>query len=245
MSGLSKRSGASTALIAAAALAAGLAAPPAARALTITPLDSPDSLHLAIPDDGYDGTLGSMASSTITVGALAEPVVTDVNIVVSLDHTFAGDLTIKLRSPLGTIITLLNRPGLLTTDDGSQTGGDSSNFEAGFSIVFDDTATADAEDMGQGLLDDDIIGDTPVNSSPAVYFPDADGAAGDLLKTFHGENGVGVWTLYLGDSAAGETGSLQQWSLLLQTVVPEPATGLLLASAGLIAMRRPRRRRGQ
>src|SRR5438105_4516854 len=95
--------------------------------LTITPIGTASGLNLAIPDDGYNGTLGSMASSTITVPALAENIIRDVNAVVAINHTFVGDLTIKLQSPQGTIVTLLNRPGILTADDGVQAGGDSSN----------------------------------------------------------------------------------------------------------------------
>lgn len=204
-----------------------------ARADTITSASTAAALNLAIPDDAYSGALATMTPSTITVTVAGnERSISGVDVTLSLDHTFVGDLTIKLKSPSGTIVTLLNRPGLFTLDNGVQTGGDDSNFGAGFPITYDDSAGDSAEDMGVSLLDDEVIGD-PGNGSPDAYVPDADGAGNDLLATFNGENANGTWTLYLADSAPGATGALQQWSLRI-TTIPEPATGVLAAS-GLAA----------
>ena len=73
---------------------------------------------VTIPDNAYNGTLSSMVSATIpvsTVGTLTNVQVHSVGI----SHTWVGDLTIKLQSPTGTIITMLNRPGSTVPDDGT------------------------------------------------------------------------------------------------------------------------------
>lgn len=210
-------------------------------AATITDASTIAGLNLAIPDDAYTGTLASMTPSTITVTvAGSEQIIVDVDVTIALDHTYAGDLTIKLQSPTGTLVTLLNRPGLFTPDDGSQTGGDASNLSASFAITYDDSAGDSAEDMGQGLLDTDIIGN-PLNGSPSIYYPDADGAGNDLLAAFNTENANGTWTLYIADGAPAAIGALQQWSLHI-TTIPEPTTGLLAAGSAIAAtaLRRPR-----
>jgi subtilisin-like proprotein convertase family protein len=213
----------------------------AARAATITNASTAAALNLAIPDDAYTGALGSMTPSTINVAAVGtEQVISDVTVTIALDHTFVGDLTIKLQSPSGTIVTLLNRPGLFTADNGVQTGGDSSNLSASFPITYDDAASDSAEDMGQGLLDNEVIGD-PGNGSPDTYVPDADGANNDFFATFKGENPNGTWTLYIADSAPGATGALQQWSLEI-TTVPEPASGVLAMMALVPAIGRMTKR---
>ena len=80
------------------------------------------SPNVAIPDDAYIGTgdgndgFGTdagMACSTINTTAVIPSgrVVSAVSANVQLTHTWIGDLTIKLRSPDGNILTILNRPG--------------------------------------------------------------------------------------------------------------------------------------
>src|SRR5262249_58307958 len=82
-----------------------------------------------LPLDPRDTTI-----STITVPAAGAPggfavgdVITDVNILISLDHTAVGDLKIDLIGPDGTIINLVN-----------QRGGLGNNFT---NTLFDDQAT--------------------------------------------------------------------------------------------------------
>jgi hypothetical protein len=104
-----------------------------ANAITTQTWSSPTGLNIAIPDNTYDGTLGSMASHAINVGFMPD-FVSDVNVRVTMSHSFIGDLTLKLKSPTGTVVTLLNRPGRSRPDDGTDTGGDSSNFSVEFPI---------------------------------------------------------------------------------------------------------------
>lgn len=180
-------------------------------------------LGIPIPDNGYDGTLGSMASHAITVPAGAGEVV-EATVTVGITHTFVGTLVIKLKSPAGTVVTLLHYPGLAgVADDASPGGGNDPNLSATFTILLSDTATGgvSAEQMGDTLDDDDVVGD-PANGSPRNYVPgagDLGTSAGaslpDRFSALDGQDGPGDWTLYVGDGLAADTGWLQSWELTL------------------------------
>lgn len=224
----------------AAMLASGVVA--AAGAGQTTTWSSPSGLNLSVPDGAYDGSLGSMESHAVGVPHLDAELITDVKVSIAMDHTFVGDLTIKLLSPDGTLVTLLNRPGLPgVPDDGSIVGGDSSNLSSAFAITYDDNASSGvlSEMMGFGLGGSQVIGD-PANGSPDNYVPFPDGAEGNLtLSDLNGESAVGNWTLYIGDSASGSTGMLESWSIEV-TTIPGPGG---LAILGLAALTGRRRRR--
>ncbi len=222
------------------AMAIGLAT--SAHAGLTTNWASASNLNLELMDGAYDGSVESMSAHTIGVAELGAELITDVNVTIAMDHTFVGDLTIKLRSPQGTMVTLLNRPGLPgVPDDGSIIGGDSSNLSSEFAITYDDNAQSGvfSEMMGFGLGSSDFIGD-PANGSPDNYMPFPDGAEGDLtLSDLHGESASGNWTLYIGDSAAGTTGMLDSWSIEL-TTIPVPGGFAILGLAALTGNRRRR-----
>lgn len=168
---------------------------------TDTPID------LVPVDDSYDGTQGSMACSTINISDMGQAVTT-LTVDVALTHTWAGDVTIKIFSPAGNDLTLMNRPGFAGgSDDGSGCCGDSSNFGDGAGtptvITFDDAAADSAELLGDAQPgSDDIIPDSTV-------FPDPDGATGfTSLADFIGEDPMGDWMICFGDSAGGDFGSV-------------------------------------
>ncbi len=168
-------------------------------------------------------------------------IIVDLNVRVAISHTFIGDLTIKLMSPDGTLVTLLNRPGLPDgPDDGTGVGGDSSDLSFMFPILYDDEARSgtSAELMGMGIGGSDIVGD-PSNGSPDNYSPGADGAGLGMLRGFDGLHADGRWTLYIGDSASAATGTLDSWSLTFKTIPAPGALGLL----ALVGLARRRRRR--
>jgi subtilisin-like proprotein convertase family protein len=231
-----------------AALALGAAMTTAASAVTTTTASS-GALNLSIPDDAYNGTLGSMLSNTLPVNTGAENTVTDVNVSVTIAHEFAGDLVIKLQGPGGQVVTLLDRPGLpLNPDDGSLTGGDSADLSEAIAILYDDEALSGviSENMGQGLLFNQTIG---VNS-PDNYVP-SNGLTSDVLATFDGGAGTGDWTLYVADAAPEGLGRWVSWSITVTTVgddtppggvIPEPVTSsmgvLSVAVLGMVATRR-------
>ena len=96
------------------------------------------NLNVSIPDGTYNGTLGSMASVSLNIPDSAT--LFDVNVTIALDHTWIGDLVIKVQDPSGTVITLMSRPGVsepADNGDSSVGNGDSSNLLATFAITFD------------------------------------------------------------------------------------------------------------
>jgi len=101
---------------------------------------------LAIPDDGYDGTIGSMQCMTIAgLGGL----LTDINLDLAVDHTFVGDLAVKIVAPDGTILTVMNRPGFAEpADDGTGGFGFGSDISSAAIVTYANGAATSAEDMG-------------------------------------------------------------------------------------------------
>lgn len=142
----------------------------------------PSGLPVPIPDEGG--------------GALQHPfavaddlVLTDVNVNLEIRHSWVGDLKVELRSPAGTIVTLLDRPG----DPADLSGCD----DADMIVTFDDASTYD--------LESHCAGTNPWYSGTAAPF--------SPLSAFLGESTQGTWTLLVSDRTAGDTGSLVSWSL--------------------------------
>jgi subtilisin-like proprotein convertase family protein len=181
-----------------------------------------------IPDNDPSG-----ASSTITVvpgPTFMDPVppggaiVTSVEVLIAIDHTFAGDLIYTLTSPTGATITLANRPGVPDQGD----FGDSSNLSALFPIGFSDRSMWEAELMGSDCAGtDDVIRRDCIGA----FNPD------DPLSLLAGINMLGDWTLTVSDNAGLDTGVVQYWVLELDYLqpVPVPAAAWLFAS-GLLAL---------
>lgn len=137
----------------------------------------------------FDGTPSSDPAST-TVG---------------LNHSWVGDLVIKLTSPAGTSVTMIDRPGMPGT---TSTGCNSNNF-------------------AQLLLDDDG-GFQPVENqcgaSDAAAFPSGSFSPNNPLSAFDGQSTAGNWTLNVSDNAQADTGSVRAFSLIFTcpAAVPTP-----------------------
>ena len=213
----------------------------AASADTVNVWSAGPDLGIGIPDDGYNGSFGSMASDFIVVGddGFGGNIITDIDVTIGMSHTWVGDLVIKLVSPGGVVLTLLSRPGFAeAADDGVGCCGDSSDLAFAFQITYDDASPNDAELMGGSIAGGDVVGD-PANGSPDNYFPNPGTGPGVALVDFNGLNAVGSWALYIGDGAGGDTGILDRWSLTI-TTIPAPGALALLGMAGLVSRRRRR-----
>ncbi len=208
-----------------------------------SPASSPTEGCTAIPDDGYDGSIGSMACVMVP-GTAGE--IESVTVDLGLNHSWVGDLTVKVQSPAGTITTLQSRADYAEpADDGTGCCGDSDDLVAGSPVAYDDTAATSAEAMGVAggvICQDDGI---------CSYFPFPDTGPGTNLGDFVGEDGDGTWMVCVGDSASGDAGEICSSNVNL-TIVPNVPTvevptvnivGLMallaaLAAAGLIFLRR-------
>jgi cysteine-rich repeat protein len=170
-------------------------------------------LNLAILDDGYNGTLASMACANVTVTASGDNVVDYVCPTVAMSHTWIGDLVIKLVSPANTVITLMSRPGVLeTADDGTAINGDSSNLLNTFPITWIDGKPTSAENMGNTLSNAQVV---CRDDMLCAYDPNNGAAAPGKLAAFIGQAGPGTWNLCVGDGGLGDVGTIDQVKLVI------------------------------
>jgi len=139
----------------------------------------------------------AVVTSTIVVSGAGTSIL-DVNAITNITHTFSADLDITLTSPAGTVVTL-------TTDNGA---GNDNVFNG---TLWDD----DANPAGQvpyttnnGLVTDNAY----VNLTTATpLVPE------EAMAAFIGEDPNGTWTLTISDDLAGDGGSLDSWSLDIDT----------------------------
>ncbi|MDX1439729.1 MAG: proprotein convertase P-domain-containing protein, partial [Rubricoccaceae bacterium] len=206
----------------------------AAFALIASPAFAQDVLDLgapgAIPDDGYDGTAGSMLCSTVDNSGGTIVSVTDVSLDISITHTWVGDLTIKVFSPIGTELAVLATPGQpLAPDDGSTCCGDSSDLD-GTSLNFANGNPFDAELMGSTILGGEFVCTT---DGQCDFFPNPDGAPGTDFDDFDGEDATaGSWSVCVGDGAAGDPGTFNGGTLTIDGDIPVELTSFTATANG-------------
>ncbi|MDA8019746.1 MAG: proprotein convertase P-domain-containing protein [Thermoanaerobaculia bacterium] len=111
---------------------------------------------------------------------------------VDIEHTWVGDLTIRLRSPAATEIVLLDRPGVPSDPLGCANND--------VRVTFSDSAVVDPELICSAS-----------SSEPWVTGPVLPVAA---LSAFDGESSQGTWTLTVSDDIAGDLGTLVSWRLI-------------------------------
>ena len=144
-----------------------------------------------------------------------------------------GDLYAYLVYDTGFAV-LLNRPGRsLTVPDGSGT--------VGMNIHFDDDALDDLH-MTIPLTGDSVTG--TYQPSGRITDPlevlDTDPRTA-MLSSFVGLDASGDWTLFVADQSAGETSTLESWTLTI-TGIPEPSSALLVLIGGLTLTMHRRRK---
>lgn len=148
---------------------------------------------------------GVMTSTVVVSGA--PTYLYDVNLITFLRHTFAGDLDITLTSPAGTVVTI-------TTDNGV---GNDDVFNGTF---WDDNANPGGQvpyTTNNGLVTDHAYVNG-VLASPLVVE--------EALGAFIGEDPNGTWTLTISDDNAGDTGTLDGWSMNIIGLPTPPTTSV-------------------
>lgn len=192
-------------------------APLAVNSFTATP-------NVAIPDNTYNGTLGSMTCSTINTSSLpASSFVGAAQVQIAMSHTFVGDLTIKLFSPSGSMLGLVSRPGVVeTADDGNDSAGfgENSNLAIANPLTYTDSAATLSEQMGKVPIDLTTVQTVCVDGgTPCSYKPSQGSITGSLtsFQGFDGQNAVGNWQLCIGDAGASDIGNFNSWTLTLAT----------------------------
>jgi uncharacterized repeat protein (TIGR01451 family) len=212
-----------------AALGQGIAAPDAT-----FPLDLPDDAYIGVLDgnDGFGADAG-MACDDVDTSAVIPggTPVSSVEVQLAANHTWIGDMTVKLMSPDGTIVAMMERVqgnGSDVNDGDTGTGccGDSDNMVSSSPVNFADAFPTDSEAMGLPggvVCQDDGI---------CEYWPNPDqaflvGSSAEDFEEYNGEEASGTWQLCAADSAAGDLGSVDGWTLCVNGECfenPEPQT---------------------
>ena len=179
---------------------------------------------LTVPDANPVGLV-----STLTVGDMTG---NTINLTVNLDITggFTGDLYAYLVSPTGTIVVLLNRVGMSSSDPFGY--GD-----AGFNITLDSASGNNIHTYQSGgytISGGQLTGTWAPDgrtidplSAPSAF--DA-GPTGSTLTSLDGTDPNGVWTLFIADLSPGGESTIVSWGLTVMTV-PEPQSWTLLGGS--------------
>ncbi len=193
-----------------------------------------------IPDNAYDGTIASM-ECLIVPGPGGD--ITDMNVDIDLEHTWAGDLVIKVVAPNAAVLTLQSRAGFAEpADDGTGGFGDSSDYQAGSIINFSNGGATSAEDAGSTIIGTDFICTT---DGLCNYFPFPDQGPGTDFTDFVGMDSAGNWQVCIGDAGGGDTGNFISANInftvaaVLAPPTPVPSVsfyGILLLMSLVITM---------
>ena len=181
---------------------------------------------IPIPDDAYDGSIGSMACFTVPGPS---GTVTGMNADVAINHTWAGDLVIKVANPSMDVLTVMSRPGFAEpADDGTGCCGNNADMTNAVTINFADGNATDAENLGAPLVvvcQDDGLCD---------YFPNPDTGPGTDFAQFIGQDASGDWMICVGDAAGGDAGEFCTGDLNLSIVDLGFFPGWVLRRPGLL-----------
>jgi len=176
-----------------------------------------------IPDGAYDGTLGSMLCHEFNVGN--DPVdgiefYGDVALTVGIDHTWIGDLTLKVMNPNGKVLTVFNRPGgPLLPDDGSSCCGDDSNLLKDHPLTFKNGGAFDPKDMGKSITTNKVV----CKDDLECEFKSDHGLGPGLdFNDFLGDPVEGNWMVCVGDSNEEDPGLFASVSLNFTRVKYDP-----------------------
>ncbi|WP_170113403.1 proprotein convertase P-domain-containing protein [Ahniella affigens] len=180
--------------------------------MTVTTTSATNSTPVPINDVATN-------TSTLTIAG-AGTYLWDVDLTALLTHTFAADMDITLTSPAGTVVTI-------STDNGA---GNDNVFNGSF---FDDDANpagAVPYTTNDGVTTDQVY----VNLTTATPL-----VAEGSLGAFRGEDPNGTWTLTVTDDLAGDTGSIDGFTIDAHTLTSSPtltpATGFVNTTPVAIA----------
>ena len=182
---------------------------------TLEPTQTVTVMGLArtITDDGYTGALASMACVDVPVTAWYTPAITSMTVLTGIQHSWVGDLTIKVVHPDMTTVTLMSRPGVTEPTDNGGTAGNGATglLSTLYPPTFSQAAVTSAESMGVG-------GGTVClnNANNCVWLPANGSATAGTLANFNTKTSTGTWKVCVGDSNPQDTGSIDRIVLTFQ-----------------------------
>ncbi len=192
-----------------------------------------DMINIAIDslgdkwDDKYNGNPSTMLCTDLVLADDALNFVNDVSLKMGIDHTFLGDLTIKIIAPDKKLFTPLSRAGLEPNqplkDDGVACCGDNSNLAATSPFTLSDKAVIPAQEMGKTLdSTKTVCKDENPAINPCAFKPYHGLAPGNAFSDFKGSMVPGTWKVCVGDSGKGDFGKLQYVGLTFERVKYAP-----------------------
>ena len=175
-----------------------------------------DASHLTFSNTApitiNDNASATPYPSTITLGSLG---IIDLNVTVTgLTHGFPEDIGILLVGPTGQKVVLMNNTGGINP------------ITVPITITFDDQAATNVPNPIFGTLASGTY--KPTNLAPACPGNSFNSPAppcpyGTSLSAFNNVNSAGVWSLYVEDFAAGDSGLINGgWTLVVTTKVQPP-----------------------
>lgn len=165
----------------------------------------------------YNGTIASMKCIDVPVsgpGTCNLGTVDDLDVEVSMDHAWVGDVVIKVVSPKGTVTTLMSRPDDPEPDDAggnSCSDGAIASLDSAYPVTFDDSATADAEQLGVSV---GSFGTVCKDDSVCSFKPNpGKGPGTNGLADFQGEPVAGTWKVCFADVCTYDDGTTNSATL--------------------------------
>ena len=166
--------------------------------MTGTQTSSPGT---AIPDNNPTGV-------TVNMNVAENVVITDLDVNLNISHTWVGDVIVTIKSPSGTMATIIDRPGRTTSGFGCS--GD--NIVA---VLDDEAATA---------VENECAGSVPtINGS---FIPN------NPLSVFDGESTMGLWELTVSDVVSPDAGTINSWGIDYDYEVTAPVLDVTLDGSG-------------
>src|ERR1041384_1613203 len=173
----------------------GVASAPVTKSFTFSP-------GVAIPDSNATGVnIPFVVSGVGNIGDLNFRIdgtscnTTNPSLTVGVDHSWVGDLKFTLTSPGGTSVVLMNRPG------GGTFGSSGNTF---CQTVLDDQGS------NPSIQSIASTGAPPLGPPYTGTFTPA-----NPLSAFNGQTADGNWNLNVSDNAAGDTGFVRAFSLII------------------------------
>lgn len=180
-----------------------------------------------IPDGNVLGL-----SSTVTISGVpfgGDNFITNVTLSLNVTGGFNGDYYAYL-SHGGTLAVLLNRVGMGSANMTGYSDAGFANVTLNDQAAFD-VHTYQANGGGNpltGTWQSDGRNISP--TSPPAAFDTAPRNAG--LSLLDSSNPNGTWTFFIADVSSGNQGTLNSFTLDIQTTTPEPGAGAMIAFAG-------------
>jgi subtilisin-like proprotein convertase family protein len=159
-------------------------------------------INIAIPDNNNGGINHSIVITENNT-------IVDVNVVLSITHTWVGDLRVRLDD--GSVQrTLLND---VVSTNGTNCDGNNINNNR-------------VDDEASDAFEDSCSDDPNPAYPPGAAYQGGDPASNSLLAIYDGTNAAGNWILNVRDNQDGDTGTLNSWCLEF-TVADPTATPTL------------------